>query len=238
MRLVDDDAPQGRARTFRWSRFVTAGELCDGGGGFGCPDNLAFDPDGNLWMTCDLSSGTQHCDIDRGEGSRPGSDAFQGVFGSNALFYVPTRGPDAGKPVCFAIAPPESELTGPTFTPDGRALILSVQHPGEIHGARRADPEGTAERRLTVAARDGTTFEQLRSVPLGSNWPSNVRGEAPRPAVVCITRAYGVAHHAEILTEECRTTNGNAHRSAHSVESVRHRFAPYGVAHHAEVCFR
>jgi secreted PhoX family phosphatase len=189
VRLVDDDAPEGRARSFRWSRFVDSGELCEGGGGFGCPDNLAFDADGNLWMTCDLTSGLQHCDVDRGEGSRPGSDAFVGVFGSNALFYVPTRGPDAGKPVCFAVAPPESELTGPSFTPDGRALILSVQHPGEIHGARRADPEGSAERRLTVAARDGTLFEQLRSVPLGSNWPTGLRGEAPRSAVVCITRA-------------------------------------------------
>lgn len=188
VRLQDDDAPEGRARTFHWSRFASAGELWEGGGGFGCPDNLAFDSDGNLWMTCDLSSGLQHADIDRGPDSRPGSDVFQGVFGSNALYFIPTRGPDAGKPVCFAIAPPEAELTGPTFTPDGRALLLSVQHPGEIHGARRADPAGTAERRVRVAARDGTTFEQLRRVPLGSNWPLGVRGEAPRAAVVCITR--------------------------------------------------
>lgn len=189
VRLLDDEAVEGRARSFRWSRFATSGELCEDGGGFGCPDNLAFDPDGNLWMTCDLTSGLQHHDVDRGAGSRPGSDAFQGVFGSNALFYVPTRGPDAGRPVCFAIAPPESEFTGPTFTPDGRALILSVQHPGEVHGARRDEPEGTVERRITVAARDGSTFEQVRRVPLGSNWPSAERGEAPRSAVVCIRRA-------------------------------------------------
>jgi secreted PhoX family phosphatase len=188
LRVVDDEASLGRARTFRWSRFVSSGELAEDGGGFGCPDNLAFDADGNLWMTCDLASGLQHAAVARGEGSRPGSDVFQGVFGSNALFYVPTRGPDAGRAVCFAIAPPESELTGPTFTPDGRALLLSVQHPGEVHGARPADPEGTVERRLRIAARDGTLFEQVRRVPLGSNWPSGVRGEAPRAAVVCITR--------------------------------------------------
>lgn len=188
LRVVDDEAAEGRARTFRWSRFASSGELAEHGGGFGCPDNLAFDADGNLWMTCDLSSGMHHADVDRSAASPPGSDRFQGVFGSNALFYVPTRGPDAGRAVCFAIAPPEAELTGPTFTPDGRALLLSVQHPGEIHGARPADPEGTVERRLRIAARDGTLFEQVRRVPLGSNWPGGVRGEAPRPAVVCITR--------------------------------------------------
>ena len=31
----------------------------------------------------------------------------------------------------FASAPVEAELTGPAFTPDGKTLFLSVQHPGE-----------------------------------------------------------------------------------------------------------
>ena len=189
LRLVDDDAREGRARTFRWSRFATSGELAEDGGGFGCPDNLAFDADGNLWMTTDLSTGWHNAPVTREGATQAGAGEFQGVFGSNALYYIPTRGPDAGRAVCFAVAPPESEFTGPTFTPDGRALLLSVQHPGEDHGARRADPEGSEERRTRLAARDGTLFEQVRRVPLGSNWPSGERGVAPRSAVVCITRA-------------------------------------------------
>ena len=188
VRLVDDAAPEGRARTFRWSRFLTAGELGDDGGGFGCPDNLAFDPQGNLWMTSDLTTDYHNAAVDRGQGSSPGDPRFMGVFGSNALFCVPTRGPQAGRPTCFAIAPPESELTGPTFTPDGRTLLLSVQHPGEIHGTRAPDPAGTVERGLRVASRDGRLLDQRRSVPVGSNWPSGVRGTPPRSAVVCITR--------------------------------------------------
>ena len=31
----------------------------------------------------------------------------------------------------FASDPVQAELTGPAFTPDGKALFLAVQHPGE-----------------------------------------------------------------------------------------------------------
>ena len=31
----------------------------------------------------------------------------------------------------FASGPVQAELTGPAFTPDGKALFLAVQHPGE-----------------------------------------------------------------------------------------------------------
>ena len=31
----------------------------------------------------------------------------------------------------FASAPVQAELTGPAFTPDGKALFLAVHHPGE-----------------------------------------------------------------------------------------------------------
>ncbi len=33
--------------------------------------------------------------------------------------------------VQVASAPVEAELTGPAFTPDGKILLLAVQHPGE-----------------------------------------------------------------------------------------------------------
>jgi secreted PhoX family phosphatase len=43
----------------------------------------------------------------------------------------------------------------------------------------------------TLRDRQGGRFEQLRQVPLGSNWPSTAAGTPPRPAVVAIRRLAG-----------------------------------------------
>jgi secreted PhoX family phosphatase len=82
-----------------------------------CPDNMAFDPAGNLWVTSDRADG----------------DMNQGVykkFKNNGLYYIPMKGPDAGQIFQIASAPKDAEFTGPTFLPDG-TLVLCVQHPGE-----------------------------------------------------------------------------------------------------------
>ncbi|MHC4947712.1 MAG: PhoX family protein [Planctomycetota bacterium] len=189
----DDDDPA--ALGFRWGRFAASGEVAEGGGGFACADNLLFDDDGNLWVVCDISTTAHNVPVARDDDTtRPGASRFRGVFGNNALFMIPTRGPEAGVPRCFAIGPMECELTGPTFTPDGRGLLLSVQHPGEVHGTRgrRAAPiPSTETRRYVLAARDGALFEQERVVPLGSNFPDDRPGVPPRPSVVCVTRRDG-----------------------------------------------
>jgi secreted PhoX family phosphatase len=188
LRERDDDPAATR---FNWGRFVAAGELADGGGGFACADNLAFDPQGNLWMVTDITTPAHNFTVDRQARTAPGAREFVGVFGNNALFCIPTAGANAGVPFCFAIGPSECELTGPTFTDDGRTLILAVQHPGENHGARGRHPRmsPTTTRTMTLAARDGRLFTQQRTVPLGSNFPSGKPGDIPRPCVVCITRA-------------------------------------------------
>jgi secreted PhoX family phosphatase len=86
--------------------------------GFACPDNLAFDRGGNLWFTSDISGSAMN---------KPPYDSFK----NNGLFIVPRTGPSAGKVVQLASAPVEAEFTGPFFSPDGKTLFLSVQHPGE-----------------------------------------------------------------------------------------------------------
>jgi secreted PhoX family phosphatase len=78
----------------------------------------------------------------------------------------------------------ECELTGPTFMPNGKELILSVQHPGEHHGTHTGVIE---TRKQVIAMPDGELVEQERAVPLGSNFPHGVIGKAPRPAVVVIS---------------------------------------------------
>ena len=52
-------------------------------------------------------------------------------FKNNALYVIPRYGKDAGKVIRVASAPKDAELTGPWFSPDGKTLFLSVQHPGE-----------------------------------------------------------------------------------------------------------
>jgi secreted PhoX family phosphatase len=86
--------------------------------GFACPDNLAFDKKGNLWMTTDMSAHDM------------GSGKFA-KLGHNGLFFIPLRGAHAAKAFLVATAPVGAEFTGPMFSPDFKTLLLSVQHPGE-----------------------------------------------------------------------------------------------------------
>ena len=141
LKLVEQDNDPG-ALAFTASAFLAGGPE----NGFACPDNLVFDPRGNLWFCTDVSSHELY---------QPPYDPF----GNNSLFHVPMSGPHAGLPLRVASAPPGAELTGPTFSPDGRTLFLSVQHPGE--NSASADL-------------------------LSSHWPDG-GASLPRPGVICIS---------------------------------------------------
>jgi secreted PhoX family phosphatase len=104
------------ALTFNASTYKAGGEA----NGFSCPDNLAFDLSGNLWMTSDMSGSAMNK-----------QDKPYMPFKNNSLFVIPRYGKDAGKVIRVASAPRDAELTGPWFSPDGKTLFLSVQHPGE-----------------------------------------------------------------------------------------------------------
>ncbi|HLA72320.1 MAG TPA: PhoX family phosphatase [Steroidobacteraceae bacterium] len=75
-----------------------------------CPDNLGIDPQGRLWIVTDT-------DLH----NRP----------NNGCFVVPTSGPQRGLLKQLASGPAGCEICGCEFTPDGRTLFLSIQHPGE-----------------------------------------------------------------------------------------------------------
>ena len=83
------------------------------------------------------------------------------------------------------VGPLGAEITGLTESPDGKALFINVQHPGENTGRSGAVPASTA---LTPATLNG---------PFESNWPGNGGygpGGAtarPRSATVAITRLDG-----------------------------------------------
>ncbi len=125
----------------------TSETLLTGGenSGFACPDNMVLDAAGNLWFTTDIAGGSI------------GKAPYE-TFGNNALFYVPMKGINAGFAFRVASAPVGAEFTGPSFSPDGSTLFLSVQHPGE----------------------KSKSFEEPRS-----RWPF-FKKELPKPSVVTI----------------------------------------------------
>ena len=81
-----------------------------GNGWFSTPDNIAFDPQGRLWI---------------------GTDGMNSLGLADGLFAVDLDGPARGKAQAFYACPMGAECTGPSFTPDGRTLFIAVQHPGE-----------------------------------------------------------------------------------------------------------
>jgi hypothetical protein len=122
------------ATSARWELFLAAGNPrrvedgakyhpgVSGDGWLSCPDNVAFDPKGRLYIATDqgrLQRTTQNPD---------------GVFATD------TEGPGRALTKRFYAAPADAELCGPEFTPDGRTLFVAVQHPGEGKGSSFAAP--------------------------------------------------------------------------------------------------
>jgi uncharacterized protein len=81
-----------------------------------CPDNVAFDRHGNLWVSTDNNA-----------------------LGSNdGLFSVPLAGPHRGHVKQFLTVPLGAETCGPII--EDRFVLVSVQHPGEVAGASADNP--------------------------------------------------------------------------------------------------
>nr|WP_306744069.1 PhoX family phosphatase [Saccharothrix yanglingensis] len=81
-----------------------------------CPDNVAFDSRGNLWISTDGNA-----------------------LGSNdGLFAVPVEGKYRGRVKQFLTVPRGAETCGPVVEDD--FVLVSVQHPGEIDGASADTP--------------------------------------------------------------------------------------------------
>lgn len=86
--------------------------------GFSCPDNLTFGPGQSLWVATDISADNM------GKGPHT-------AFARNSFLRLETDAPGNIYARHFLQGPWEAEITGPSFSPDGRYLFLSIQHPGE-----------------------------------------------------------------------------------------------------------
>ncbi|MFC6094841.1 PhoX family protein [Saccharothrix lopnurensis] len=81
-----------------------------------CPDNVAFDSRGNLWISTDGNA-----------------------LGSNdGLFAIPVEGRYRGRVKQFLTVPRGAETCGPVVEDD--FVLVSVQHPGEVDGASADTP--------------------------------------------------------------------------------------------------
>ncbi|SOE01340.1 PhoX family protein [Blastococcus haudaquaticus] len=97
-----------------------------------CPDNLEFDPAGNLWISTD---GSVLSRVNQAEGTVGGTN--------DGLFAVPTQGRERGHLKAFLTVPLGAECSGPLITGDARSVFVAVQHPGETSGSTVDTPTST-----------------------------------------------------------------------------------------------
>ena len=107
--------------TFGWNLFLVCGDESSAGRYFGgwtgpvspisCPDNVAFDSAGNLWVSTD---------------GQPSA-----IKVSDGLFKVPVEGPERGHVQQFLAVPSGAETCGPVVRDRDDSVFVAVQHPGE-----------------------------------------------------------------------------------------------------------
>ncbi len=189
---MKEGAPGNAATSFTWDVYVF-GAQSDADASkvnlsrltadqdFSSPDGLVFSPStGILWIETDDGAYTDvtNCML---LGALPGS---VGDGGKQTLNYTKAdastlsvdtyvgKAPTADTLKRFLVGPKDSEITGLCETPDGKALFINIQHPGE--GTKQAD----------IA--DPSKYT--------SQWPSNAgygTGKRPRSATIVITKNDG-----------------------------------------------
>ncbi len=127
--LVERRNDAGATR-FSWNILLLCGDPADPSTYFGgypksdvspisCPDNLAFDPYGNLWISTDGNALGSH----------------------DGLFGVAVKGSERGRTSQFLTVPIGAETCGPVI--EHERVLVCVQHPGEKDGATATNPAST-----------------------------------------------------------------------------------------------
>ncbi len=176
------------ATHFRWDVFLFAArETADrrnvnlsglsAGNDFSSPDGLWFSRSGLLWIETDDNAYTDvsNCML---------LAAIPGHVGDGAMKTIANRDGDKERSVStyvgatatddtlrrFLVGPVDCEITGLTESPDGRALFVNIQHPGETT--------------------NGKDFDLANPSSWLSHWPAGGQSR-PRSATIVITRDDG-----------------------------------------------
>ncbi|MFC0673755.1 PhoX family protein [Brachybacterium hainanense] len=119
---IDEQGDQ-TSTAFAWNLLLVCGDPAQGThtyfGGFpaekvspiSCPDNVAFDSVGNLWISTDGAPST--------------------IGYNDGLFRVTLEGEARGRVEQFLSVPRDAETCGPIVRDRDRTAFVSVQHPGE-----------------------------------------------------------------------------------------------------------
>ncbi len=174
IRFAEMDS-KASATSFKWDVYVFGAEadadantnlskLTDDND-FSAPDGLWFDPRGVLWIQTDDGAYTDvtNCMMLAAVTGKVGDGEAITVNGQKTYKGKNPEG-DLRR---FLVGPKDCEITGVDMTPDGKAMFVNIQHPGE---------NGTA-----------TTFT--------SHWPdsqtNDISSKRPRSATIVITRTDG-----------------------------------------------
>jgi hypothetical protein len=155
--IIPEDGDHA-AETFTWEMFLVCGDPdvaeqetyfagFDPGqvSPIGCPDNVAFDRRGNLWIA---------------------TDGMPSVLpGNDGIFAVPTEGPDRGYLRQFLSGVKGCEVAALVLNRQNNTLFVAIQHPGE--GGTYEEPisnfpDGGVPNRPTVVAVTKTTGPDFR----------------------------------------------------------------------------
>jgi hypothetical protein len=166
------------AMRFEWDLFVVAGnpiaypdrsDLRSGSAAitadntFNSPDGIGFDADGRLWIQTD------------------GSYSNSGVYAGQGNNQMLCADPVSGEIKRFLVGPSGCEITGLTFTPDGKTMFINVQHPGEASGHPNSPTPPAGQSMDQFIAANPLAFSQ---------WPE-ASGGRPRSATVIVTKKDG-----------------------------------------------
>ncbi|MFM2056760.1 MAG: hypothetical protein RLY71_1145 [Pseudomonadota bacterium] len=183
---VSEDGRQAGATTFKWDVFLFGSEAGAAANvnlsgltdeqDFSSPDGMRFARSTGLaWIETDDGAYTDvtNCMLlaavagSRGDGARLSvSNTLSGT--TLAVDTYMGKKPSADTLKRFLVGPSQSEITGICETPDGKALFINIQHPGE--------------ETLVASISDPTKF--------GSHWPNGGTAR-PRSATIVITKNDG-----------------------------------------------
>jgi hypothetical protein len=189
---IREGAAGSGATTFTWDVYLFGAESTADAGtvnlskltgdqDFSSPDGLAFSPyTGICWIQTDDGAYTDvtNCMMlaglpgQVGDGGKVTLSHPKAAGGALAVDTYVGKAPTADTLKRFLVGPSGCEITGICETPDGKAMFVNIQHPGE----------NTAKANLADASK------------YTSQWPSNAgygAGKRPRSATIVITKNDG-----------------------------------------------